>query len=514
MADAKQKKSAHKERVIQKKVDEYNRPLSELSLAEELQENIRLFQSLFENDQTLKIREIGKAHHGKGPRYAVLFCDGLIDTSMMNDSIIKPLLLTEVKPEKLQTIAAEVLQVNEVASSNDLSELVQAVTFGDTILLMEGQAEALILNSKGFATRGITEPEAERILTGPREGFCESIMLNLSMLHRRLRTNELKMQFLTIGRRTATQVCVCYMDTIVNKDILDRVMRQLNEIDIDGILDSNYLTEFIEDSTLSPFRTTGSTERPDVVVGKLLEGRIAILVDGTPVVVTVPYLFIENFQSSEDYYVNYYYASLSRVLRLRGLIRSRCLPGRFIDIITDRPEIIPELLFINMASERQAVPLPAPLEIFIMLIIFDILRETGIRMPSNVGQALSIVGALVIGQTAVEAKLVASTMLIVVAMTGVTSLLVPRMNAPIILVRNLVLLLSTMLGLFGFILGMCGVLIHILSLRSMGIPQLSPNHTLNMQKMKDNNIRAPWPMMLTRSSRLTRDVIRQRRQKR
>lgn len=247
-----------------------------------------------------------------------------------------------------------------------------------------------------------------------------------------------------------------------------------------------------------------------MVAAKLLEGRIAIFLDGTPVVLTVPYLFIENFQSSEDYYMNFFYTSFSRMLRILGFFMTITVPGFYIAIVAFHHEMLPTPLLINIASERTGVPLPAAAEAFIMLIVFDILRETGVRMPSNIGQALSIVGALVIGQAAVEARLVAAPMIIIVGITGITGLLVPRMNAPIIFVRIFILIGSSIFGLFGMMLTLCALFIHMLNLDSFGVSQLTPSGRLQFQEIKDIVIRAPWWTMIQRPRRTAWGTVRQK----
>ncbi len=226
----------------------------------------------------------------------------MVNQDVINDHIIKPLMLTRIvfgDESRLDTLSREIILVNEVTKSGNINRIIESVTYGDTILLVEGEPQALILNSKSFQLRNITEPASEQILSGPREGFNESILVNLSQIHRRIRSNDLKIKYYTFGRRTNTKACICYIDSLVNKEILDELYRRLDKIDIDGVLDSNYIVEIIKDAKWSPFRTVGMTERPDNVVGNLLEGKVALLVDGSPVAITVPFLFIENFQSKE-----------------------------------------------------------------------------------------------------------------------------------------------------------------------------------------------------------------------
>ena len=498
-----------KQKIIDEKVENLNRELENCLISSSLDRNVDTIIKLFEDVEILRLKYITNNHDSR-LNYCIVYCDGVVDNAIINDSIIKPLMLSSVPvagKSSVDTVMQKIVQINDSEKADKLSDIVESISYGDTVLFIDGAADAVVFNTKGFKTRAITEPDSEKNLNGPREGFTESLMTNLSLIRRKVLTPELKMKFRTLGRRTRTRVCICYMDGLVNKEVLAELNRRLDKIDIDAVLDTNYITELIRDARMSPFRTTGYTERPDVVIGKLLEGRIAILLDGTPFVLTVPYLFIENFQSSEDYYLSFFYTSLSRSLRIIGFLLTIAIPALYIAVVAFDQEMMPLQLFINIAAERASVPLPASLEAFIMLIVFDILRETGVRMPTNIGQALSIVGALVIGQAAVDAKLVASPMIIVVAMTGITSLLVPKMNAPIIYLRVLLLMLSSIFGFFGFVLGAAGILIHVINLRSLGIPQASPSAKLQFQDIKDSFIRAPWWTMIMRP-KFAQDKVR------
>lgn len=503
----------HKEEIVNQKVEELNKPVSDSALSSSLDSNIQLLKKIFVDVDILATRCFQNSHDSQ-LKFCIAYCDGVVNSQIINDNIIKPMMLSETieaGDHLMESLKNHVILINDAKKTDQMKEIVESITYGDTILFAEGSNQVLILNSREIRTRAITEPDNEKTLLGPREGFNESLLQNLSTIRRRLRTNELKMKFLTLGRLSKTKACVCYIDNIVNKNILNEVFRRLEMIDIDAALDTNYISELINDSTLSPFRATGYTERPDVVVGKILEGRIAIFLDGTPVVLTVPYLFIENFQSSEDYYLNFYYSSFSRFLRIVGFMLTICTPGFYIAIVAYSLEMLPTSLIINIAAARMNVPLPAAAEAFIMLFVFDILRETGIRMPSNIGQALSIVGALVIGQAAVDAKLVAAPMIIVVALTGITSLLIPKMNAAIIYARLFLLLAASFFGLFGFILGVSAIIIHILNLHSFGIAQLSVTGSLQFQDVKDTFIRAPWQQLYTRGKRLTQNLTRMKK---
>lgn len=504
------KRAADKSKIVDQKVKNINEKHKQEELSLSLDQNMDILKALFTDVDILRMKIIQNSQY-KNLRFGIAFSDGVVDSAIINDNIIRPLMISNAAtpgPTLLDTLQYQVIQIAQAEQTADFIKIIDSVSYGDTILFVEGIAKALILNTKSFVTRASAEPDSEKILSGPREGFNESLIQNLSFVRRRVRTNELKIKCLSIGKQTQTKVSVCYINGIANKEIVDEVFRRLGRIEIDAILDGNYITELIRDEKWSPFRTTGYTERPDVVVARILEGRVAIFVDGSPVVITVPYLFIENFQSNEDYYLSFFYTSFSRMLRIVGFFLTVGVPGIYVAIVAYHREMLPTPLLINIAIERQSVPLPASIEAFIMLIIFDILRETGVRMPSNVGQALSIVGALVIGQAAVEAKLVAAPMIIVVGITGITNLLVPRLNAPVIYLRFFVLTLSSIFGFFGFVLSTSCMLIHMFNLTSMGIPQISLGGSFQYQGMKDQVFRAPWWQMRYRSRRISQNMVR------
>lgn len=502
--------SKNKKNVIDEKLKQIQIEVNNDLLSSSIEKNLSTLKEIFVDNDVLVTRPIESDNKGK-LNYLIAYMDGLVNSVIINDSIIKPLMLIDLEKQKkisMDTLINSVVMINEVKKTQNWAEIIEAINYGDSILFMDGEAEALILNSKGLQTRAISEPESERNLKGPREGFSEAIITNLSLVRRKIRTNELKMKFYTFGERTKTKACVCYMDSLVNKNILKDLYKRLDKIDIDGVLGSQYLSELITDCRWSPFESIGNTERPDVVVGKLLEGRIAIFVDGTPVVITAPYLFVENFQSSEDYYLNFYYASFSRLLRMLALIITLIVPAFYIAIVAFHHEILPTPLLVSITMDSSSVPFPTGIEAFVMLIIFDVLKETGIRMSSNVGQALSIVGALVIGQSAVTAKFVSAPMIIVVAITGITSLLVPKMNSANIVCRYFLLFCASFLGLEGLACGLLLILIHVLNLKSFGVSQFVPMRSIKYQEIKDIVIRAPWWQMITRPSVISTDKVR------
>lgn len=479
---------------------------NEKELSSSFDENFEIINKIFDGDDTIVKRRFKNKH---GLNFYLFYSDGLVSSVILNEHIMQPLLECEVKKSRdsIEELINHVINVSETKVVSKLKNIVQAVNYGDTALLIDGQDYAVIMSSKAFFMRGVEEPDNEKYVSGPREGFTEVLLANLSLIKRRLRTDNLKMKYYSFGRRTHTQACICYIDGLVDKDILKELYNRLEKIDIDSVLDVNYLAEHIRDNKHSLFRQSGITEKPDAVVGKLLEGRIAVIIDGSPVVMTVPYLFIENFQMGDDYYTNTFYGSIGRIIRLSSYFFTILSPALYLAIVAFHKEMLPTVFLINVAAERSGVPFPVILEMITMLIVFDILREAGVRMPSGVGTALSIVGALVIGQAAVEARLVDAPVIIIVAFSSITGLLNPRMGAAVVMVRMFFLILAGILGLYGFILAFTILIIHLYNLTSLGVPQLKSYENVEYENIKDVFIRGPWSKMKKRPS-IARDSIR------
>lgn len=499
-----EKLSARRRRKIRRVLSQLDTQTDHTPFTGILQADVEHLKTIFDKDDLIQYRRLESAR-GK---FCLVYCDGLVDGALIDQHLIGPIMQAE-NALAAKPLLERVVQVSGAKEIETVQEAIDGLTYGDTLLLCDGMSPALLVSTKCFDGRAVSEPEGEKILSGPRDGFTEILMQNLSLVKRRLRTTRLKMRFETVGEKTKTKLCVAYLEGIVNPKVLDELYKRLAQIDIDGVLDANYITELIRDDAWSPFRSIGYTERPDVITAKLLEGRVALFVDGTPVVLTLPYLFIENFQSNEDYYLNFYYTTFSRLLRMAGFVLTIMVPAVYIAIVAYHQEMLPSTLLISIAIERHGVPLPAALEAFVMLAAFDILRETGLRMPTNVGQALGIVGALVIGQAAVEANLVAAPMIIVVAMTGITSLLIPKMNSPVLVLRFGMLALASCLGFFGIAIGSAALLAHMLDLRSFGVWQLTADRGFGYQDVKDTFIRAPWWQMKLRPEALAQSKVRQ-----
>jgi len=434
----------------------------------------------------------------------VVFVDGLVDMSLLQQNLLKPLMVdSRFSPpgqridldDMIRVIENSTLTIAHLKEVYSMEQVVQGVLSGEAAVFVDGYPVAVLAGARGWKSRGVEEPDTEAVVRGPREGFVETLSTNTALLRRKIKNPNLKMERLSIGRQTHTDVAVTYLKGVANNKIVEEVKRRLKSIDTDAILESGYIEAFIEDAPFSPFATVGNSEKPDPVAAKLLEGRVAILVDGTPFVLTVPYLFIESFQVSEDYYSRPYYATLVRWIRFLAFFLTVSTPAIYVALSTFNQEVIPTPLLLTMAAAREGTPFPAILEALGMGAIYEILREAGVRLPRPVGQAVSIVGALVIGESAVGAGIIGAPMVIVIALTAIAGFVVPSQSDSAATIRLMLVILAAFLGQFGFLLGIGGLLVHLCALRSFGIPYLFPLAPLSISDQKDVLVRVPlWAM--------------------
>ncbi len=482
----------------------YTKNLEGETISGELSADIELFRKLFLRDGALRTREF---HIGGeiNCSAAVIFFDGMISSSVLNDSVVCPLIDVGLfslgiagSASRASVIARQVLYSCDVKEVSDIAEIIRSVMYGDTLLLIDGSPSALVVDTKGWERRSVSEPEDERILEGPREGFSEAVMVNLSLIRRKLQTPDLAIVGVRVGRRTDTRVYICYLHSLAPRRLVKELRRRIERIDIDGIFDSNYIAELASPRRYSLFRSSGSTERPDIVAARLLEGRVAVLVDGSPMALTVPYLFCENFQSDEDYYQNFLTSSIGRALRYICFYLSVSLPALYIALTLFHRRLLPTDFLLTLSAAREGVPFSGAIECVVLIVIFEILKEAGVRTQQSLGTALSIVGGLVVGQAAVEAKIVSAPMLIVVALSGIGGLMVPRLRAAVFYLRLGLVLLSSVLGLYGFMLGTGAMLASVVSLSSFGFDATPELDTPKISRFKDGIIRAPLWRMRTR----------------
>lgn len=486
-----------------------------------LKHNIQQIKTALGHSGDIIIREIPIGTEGM-IRAGIIYTEGLVNTSSVHEFIIEALMVDtrgtrlELKDasdqDALQLIKDYTLTAGDIHDVTDFETLLDSLVAGRTILLLDGYTQGFAIGLSGSENRGVTEPTSQTVLRGPKEGFTEALFTNTALIRRKIKDPNLWLESRKLGRITKTDVAIMFINGIVTDKVVEEVRARLDRIDIDGILESAYIEELIQDDTYTPFPTVFNTERPDVVAAGLLEGRVAILIDGTPFVLLVPALFGQFNQAAEDYYQRADIGTLLRLLRYLSFFIALLGPSFYIAITTFHQEMIPTALLISLAAQREGVPFPAFIEALVMELTFEILREAGVRLPRAVGQAVSIVGALVIGQAAVEAGIISAAMVIVVSITAIASFVFPSYNMAISIriLRFGLMGLAASFGLFGITLGLIALVLHLCSLRSFGIPYMSPFAPFIISDQKDMLLRLPQWALFSRPRLISqKNVIRE-----
>lgn len=462
----------------------------------DLQENTREIKRTFEHCSDL----ITRSFRIGGRQKALLVCiDGMVDQRIVDQIVLKPPMYDKEDADK-EDLELDTVPASQVRLLSDMNMVIEAILYGEAAIFREGMTNVLVVDVKGWTTRAIEEPQSQAVIRGPREGFNENIRTGTVMLRKRLRTPRLKIEPLHIGEVSHTSVVITYIQGIVNEALLQEVRDRLGKIKIDGIMDSGYIEEMIEDAPYSPFPTVYNTERPDIVAANLLEGKVAILVDNTPSALILPANFWSSLSANEDYYERFWVGTAVRWIRYLAVMVTLMLPAFYVSIVTFHQEMLPTSLLLSIASAREGVPFPVMLEVLLMEFTFEGLREAGLRLPRQVGQAVSIVGALVIGQAAVQAGIVSAPMVIVVSITGIASFTIPDYSVGLAIrfLRFPLIFAAGTVGLYGLTLGLFFILLHLCGLRSFGSPYFSPVAPLMISNLKDVWIRAPWWLMTRR----------------
>ena len=441
-------------------------------LSQSLTENTRFFQQKFQNAMDFMLRDLDLG----GVPAALLGLDGLVNKQVITLSILDPLLAAP-PPEKpgeaaLAYIEGQVLATMEQKRVGDTAQALTLLMSGFALLLVEGCREGLAFGVQGFATRGPEEPQNEVMQRGAKDGFTESFLTNIAMIRRRLKTTDLKFEKVEVGAQSHTPLALCYLQGVASPQILAQVKQRLAACDLQTVLGAGYLSGFLDRGRL--FRGVGMTERPDVVCGKIEEGRVAILVEGTPSALLVPFLFVENFQTLDDYLARPFYGTFLRWLKYAAFFLSAFLPGLYVAIVTHHPEMLPEALLLKIAESESQTPFPIMAETLLLYFLYEVLREAGLRAPRSLSATVSIVGGLVVGDTAVAAGLVGAPSLLVVALTAIAGYAVPRLYEPLALLRLGFLLAGNFLGVWGVVIGLTVLLMDLCGTSSFGVPLLSP----------------------------------------
>lgn len=456
---------------------------------------------------------------------AVIYTEGLVDDLTVKDFLIESAMKDTNEQNlinsntALQVLKEKILPIGTVKELDCWEDLFADLMTGETIILVDGVSKALAANTRGGEKRQIMEPVTEISIRGPKDSFTETIRTNTALIRRRIKNPNLWMESMKIGKVTQTDVAIMYINGIVNEKVVEEVRIRLKRINIDSILETGYIEQLIEEKTFTTFPTLFHTERPDVVAANLLEGRVAILVDGTPYVLLAPAVFIQFFQAVDDYYGRFDLSSALRFLRVLIFFISLVGPAIYIAATTFHQEMIPTPLVIALAAQRESVPFPAFVEAMIMEVTFEILREAGVRLPRAIGQTVSIVGAIVLGQSAVQAGFVSPAMLIVVSITAIANFATPAYAIAISarLIRFIIMVMAATFGFYGCLMGILVMVIHLCSLRSFGVPYMTPIAPFIPANFGDTLVRKPiWefkerPRLISQSN-ITRAGEHQRPQ--
>ncbi len=475
-------------------------------LSASLAENLGVLRERFGVSSDLVIRTIRVA----GFDAAVVSIEGMIDRHMMADAVVLPLLTLKERfsdaAALMRAVREHVLGFVDLLQTETVEELIELIISGFAAILIDGVASASLGGLQAFMIRGVSEPSTEVSVRGSREGFTEAVRVNISMVRRRLKTAQLTFEMTDAGTTSRTAVCLCYMRDRVSRKLLRYVRRQIRHCPLETVLESGYLQPFLEGHRRSVFTGVDATERPDTLCGKIMEGRIGVLVDGTPFALVLPYLFSEHFQSMDDYTQHPLYASFIRSIKYVAFVISLLLPGVYVAVGTHHAEMLPSVFLLSFINSVRSTPFSLMAEALLIHFVFEVMREAGLRFPKSVGHAVSIVGALVIGESAVRAGLVSAPMIIVVALTSISAFVIPSLYGSVATLRFVFIVLGGIFGIYGVTLGALLLLISTCSLNLSGIPVTAPLSPFSLAAMRDVFIRSDW-RVLSRKRFLVQNVV-------
>ncbi|MFZ5974852.1 MAG: spore germination protein [Bacillota bacterium] len=448
----------------------------------------------------------------KGRKLLITFIEDLISYDRLELGILKPILEFENqkanKDIDIEQFKNKLILPCKLIEISDMQSAVELMFNSHVILFLDKEDIALGISIEGFNERDIQTPVLESTVRGPKEGFVESASVNLSLLTKVIKSPDLKSEQIKLGNRTNTKVFVCYLGSVAKKEIVDEVKQRIAKINIDAVLDINFVGEFIGDNPYTVFPLAGSHERPDVVAAQILEGRVAILCDGAPMALTVPFLFSETIQNSEDYFNKPFFATILRMIRVFSFLLTMLLPSFYIAFLNFHHEVMPYDLLITAAAGQERIPLDTMLEVLLMLVSFEMIREASMRMPRGIGQTVSIVGALILGDAAVKAGFVSNLVVIVIALTAITSFINSGLLDTVSILRLGYIFAATVFGLCGIIMFSALLLFHMCSLTSFSVPYMSPLSPWDASGMKDTFIRTALKNMKNRPKGIAQDIPR------
>lgn len=479
------------------------------NISKKVDTNIKYIKGILKDNTDIVYREFYFGNH----KAALIYVDGMADKILLDEYVLQSIMALEVQPEDVSELKDKMLTVSDIKEVSKLSEGIKAFLSGETLMLIEDLDVCYVIATRSWPARGVSEPSGETAIRGAREGFTETLRFNTVLVRRRIRDTRFRVKSVSLGVRSKTDVAIMYIEDIVNKDILKEVEKRIDTINIDAVLDSGYVEQFIEDKKWSPFPQVQSTERPDVVAAAIYEGRVAIIVDNSPFAIIVPTTLPQLFQAPDDYYQRWLNGCIVRTLRLFAIFISMVMPALYVAISSFHTSIIPSKLVYSIAASREGVPFPAFVEAMIMEIFMALLLEAVTRLPKPIGSTVGIVGGVVIGQAAVSAGIISPIMLIIVALTAISSFITLNydITSAFRLIRFLLIIAAAIIGLYGIMIGLIILLIHLIRLESFGVPYLSPMVNPDIKDFKDMFIRLPFKYMVRRPQFLnTGDDVRQK----
>lgn len=448
-----------------------------MQIEKSLEKNRAAMQEAFRDCGDIIMREF-HIHGGEGTLF-LAYTDNIVDGEAIQNFIMTNVMARctlQGTESLLQSLMDDVIAIGELTKITTMEEVYDAILLGDTVLLMDGDDFALQASTKHFPSRGVNQAQTEVVVQGPKDAFTELMAVNVVLTRRRIRDTRLKVKRKRVGRRSKTDVALLYMADLVRPELLEQIEAQVDGLDLDHLPDSGYAEQLLEKRSYSPFPQLQMTERPDKTSSALLEGRVALLPDNTPYAILLPATLNTFFQAAEDYYDRFEIMSLIRLIRYAAAFLTVALPGLYVAFAVYHPQLLPTALALKVAATRESIPFSVIGEVLIMELAFELLREGGVRLPSPVSSTIGIVGGIIIGSAAVDAGIVSPTVVIVSALTGICSFVIPNVSvvSGLRLSKYLVLLLASLFGLFGVWAALLLLLAHLASLSSYGIPYLYP----------------------------------------
>ncbi len=472
-------------------------PKYEKEFYDSIDDNLKYIQDDFKNCTDLVIKRFTK----DGIKMAIVAFSNLYSKEITTLSIIEPILKHDFTPSLTynyniyREVMDSVVTVSELDETQYLDEFIVKIMGGFCGILIDGYKTGALTGLQEISQRSVEESDTTVVVRGPKDGFVEVLATNISLMRKSIKSSELKFEMGILGKKSRTSYALVYIEDKVTKNVLKEIKKRLNTIDLDYVMESGYIEPYLEENVYSLFPTVGVTDRPDVLCGKISEGRVGVMVDGTPFCLYVPYIFAEVLQNPEDYYQRMFYGTVIRWVRFIALFISLFLPAFYVALTTFHQEALPPSILYNIAKSQQTTPFPIVLEALLIHFIYELLREAGIRLPKPVGQAIGIVGALVIGDAAVSAGIMGAPMVIIVALTAIASFAVSEIYETVFILRYIFILAAGFCGFYGIMLVLSVVLIHLCSLKSFGVPYLSPLAPFDKTAQRDMFVRSSWPFL-------------------